>query len=83
MRIFIVLRKLSTEYSYIAKFCIPRAICLLAYLGLPLLDREDDETGEQEPNADDENESNGLAQAKINVHLMAVIDKIMARSLNA
>ena len=38
-------------------------------LGLLLLDKEDDETGEHEPDPDDKDEGNKLAQAHFNVHL--------------
>ena len=50
----------------------------LTDLGLPLLDKENDETGEHETNPNDKNESNGLAQTYFNVHLLAVMrnDKV-------
>ena len=41
----------------------------LTDLGLLLLDKEDDETGEHEPDPDDKDEGNKLAQAYFNVHL--------------
>ena len=67
---FIITQKLSIEHLRQNSM----SLCNLCFtdLGLPLLDKEDDETGKHETGPDDKNESSGQAHSYFIVHLLAV-----------